>query len=237
MLLLVTRPLPDAGDTARRLRALGHEVLVQPFLRIVFAPPPRDLVQPAALIVTSRNALRAVQAWQQAIGWRDRPLYAVGKATAQAATAAGFKDVRVGGGDAAALAETIKEDLAPDAGPLLYPAARQRTGGLTEALEAVDYDVVTLETYRADSVTQLDSAVGKAIAERRLDGVVLYSRRTAEAFRTAVANAGLRESLADLTCYVLSPEIGAALEGAGADVQCPERPEEDLLLALIGKSG
>lgn len=237
MLLLVTRPLPDAGETARRLRALGHEVLVQPFLRIVFAPPPRELAEPAALIITSRNALRAVQAWQQAIDWRERPLYAVGKATAQAASTAGFKDVRVGGGDAKALAEAIREDLAPDAGPLLYPAARQRTGELTETLEAAGYEVLTRETYRAEAVTQLDAAVGKAIAELRLDGVVVYSRRTAEAFRTAVANAGLRESLANLTCYALAPEIGAALEGAVTEVRCPERPEEDLLLALIGKSG
>jgi uroporphyrinogen-III synthase len=237
MLLLVTRPLPDAEGTARRLRTLGHEVLVQPFLRIVFAPPVRDLAEPAALIITSRNALRAVQGWPQAAAWRDRPLYAVGKATAQAATAAGFRDVRVGGGDAAALTETIKEDLVPESGPLFYPAARQRTGGLTETLEAAGYTMMTLETYRAEAVTQLDAAVGKAIAERRLDGVLLYSRRTAEAFRTAVANAGLRSSLADLTFYVLSPDIGAALEGAGAAVQWPERPEEDLLLALIGKSG
>jgi uroporphyrinogen-III synthase len=235
MLLLVTRPLPDAEDTARRLRGLGHAVLVQPFLRIVFAPPPRDLAEPAALIVTSRNALRAVQAWPQAVRWRSRPVFVVGKATAREAAALGFTDVRVGGGDAAVLAETVRDDLAPEAGPLIYPAARQRTGGLSEALEADGYEVVAVETYRAEAVTQLDEPVRRALFEQRLDGVLLYSRRTAEAFRTAVANAGLRESLADLTCYVLSPDVGEALAGTGAEISAPERPEEDLLLVLIGQ--
>jgi uroporphyrinogen-III synthase len=236
MLLLVTRPLPDAEDTAKRLSALGHEVLVQPFLRIVFAPPPRGLAEPAALIVTSRNALRAMQAWPQAARWRGRPLFAVGKATVRAAAAAGFTDVRAGGGDAASLADAIRDDLAPDAGPLLYPAARQRTGGLAEALAAAGYDVETVETYRAEVATLLDAAVRRALTEQALDGVLIYSRRTAEAFRAAVEAAGIYDPFNGMTCYVLSPEIGAALEGAGAAVKWPERPEEDLLLALIGKA-
>lgn len=236
MRLLVTRPLPDALDTARQLKALGHDPLVQPLLRIVFAPPPRELEDPAALLITSQNALRAVETWPQTARWRETPLFAVGKATARAATAAGFTDVRIGGGDAAALADAVKADLAPDVGALVYPAARQRTGGLSEALTEAGYNVETLESYRAEAATEVDASVRKALATGTLDGVLLYSRRTAEAFRTAVTKAGMEDRLSDLVFYVLSGQIGAVLDGLGAQVLWPERPEEALLVALIGRN-
>jgi uroporphyrinogen-III synthase len=235
MRLLITRPLPDALETARRLKAMGHEALVQPLLRIVFAPAPRDLDDPQALLVTSQNALRALESWPQAARWMDTPIYAVGKATARAAEAAGFTDVRTGGGDAAALAEAVREDLAPEGGLLIYPAARQRTGGLSEALTDAGYEVATVESYRAEAVTQFDAAAKKALAEETLDGVLLYSRRTAETFRAAAKSAGLEEQLSSLKFYVLSEQIGAALDGLDAEVVWPERPDEAMLLALVGK--
>ena len=235
MRLLVTRPLPDALDTAKQLRALGHDPLIQPLLRIVFAPAPRELEEPAALLITSRNALRAVESWPQAAGWRETPLYAVGKATARAAEAAGFTDVRIGGGDAAALADAVKADLAPDVGLLVYPAARQRTGGLSETLTEAGYDIATLESYRAEAVTEVDASVRKALVAGALDGVLLYSRRTAEAFRTAVTKAAMQDRLSELVFYVLSEQIGAALDGLDAQIFWPERPEEALLIALIGR--
>ena len=234
MRLLVTRPLPDAHDTARRLIAAGHEALVQPLLRIVFAPPPREVAEPAGLLITSRNALRAVQSWPQARRWRDRPLFAVGKTTAREAAAAGFSDVRIGGGDATALADAVSEALSPDAGPLIYPAARERTGELAETLTDEGYTVTVVETYRAESVVDLDPAVRQALVEEALDGVLLYSRRTAEAFLAAVARAGLTQRLSGVTAYALSADIGGALAGVVAEVKWPERPEEALLLVLIG---
>jgi len=236
MQLLVTRPLPDALETAKRLKDLGHEALVQPLLRIVFAPAPRELATPAALLITSRNALRAVLTWPQAALWRDVPLFAVGKATAREATAAGFTDVRTGGGDAAALADAVKESLSPELGTLLYPAARHRTGGLSEALSAAGYTVTIVESYRAEAATQFDATVKRALIQQTLDGVLLYSPRTAEAFRTAVTKAGLLDRVTGLTFYALSAQIGGALDGLDAEVLWPERPEEALLLGLIGKN-
>lgn len=236
MQLLVTRPLPDALETARHLRDLGHEALVQPLLRIVFAPAPRDLADPAALLITSANALRALLTWPQAALWREVPLFAVGKTTAREAAVAGFTDVRMGGGDAAALADTVKDSLSPAAGALLYPAARHRSGGLSEALSAAGYTVAIVETYRAEAVTQFDPTVRRALIQQTLDGVLLYSLRTADAFRAAVTKAGLLDRVAGLAFYVLSPQIGGALDGLDAEVLWPERPEEALLLGLIGKN-
>ena len=61
MRLLVTRPEPDAGREAEALAARGHEAVLAPLLKIEFTRDvPLDFAGVQALIVTSRNALRAM---------------------------------------------------------------------------------------------------------------------------------------------------------------------------------
>ncbi|MEJ0096720.1 MAG: uroporphyrinogen-III synthase [Bauldia sp.] len=169
--------------------------------------------------------------------WRQAPMFVTGDATARAAAALGFTDVRPGGGDAASLAETVREALPAAAGAVLYPAARERTGRLSEELIAAGYEVRLVEAYRAAPVAQLDGPVRVALANGALDGVLLYSRRTAEAFRVVATKAGIADRLEALTYYVLSEQIGAALAGIEAEIRWPERPDEASLLGLIGPPG
>lgn len=234
MRLLITRPLPDVLATAARVRSLGHETLVQPLLTIVFAPPPNDLPEPAALLVTSRNAIRAIQTWPHIAQWQRTPMFVTGGATARDAAAAGFANVREGGGDATSLGQAIRAAFPPRVGPLLYPAARDQAGGLAEAMTAAGYDVRAVEAYRAEMAVAFDRPVREALAGGRVDGVLLYSRRTAEAFRVLATAARLGAHLRRPVYYALSEQAAVALKDIGADVRWPVQPEEDSLLALIG---
>jgi uroporphyrinogen-III synthase len=234
--LLVTRPEPDATRTADRLRALGHRVLVQPLLRIEFSTPPRDVPHPAALVVTSQNGLRSLAAWPQAADWRRVPMFVAGPATARAAAELGFGDVRTGATDAGSLAELVAQSMPRHRGPVIYPAARDRAGSIAAGLLANGYDVRTIEAYRADLVPFLDPAVREALALRAVDGVLLYSRRTAAAFRDLAAAAGIPPGPA--TAYVISEQVGEVVRGL-MPVKVAATPDEDALLALIpvGRAG
>ena len=237
MRLLVTRPEPDAGETAARLVAMGHEVLLQPMLRVVFSDPPGALPDAAALIATSRNGVRALAAWPVAEAWRAKPLFVTGEGTARTATEAGFSDVRPGGADAAALADRIVRDLRKGCGPVVYAAARDRTGALAGGLIAAGYDVRTVEAYRAEPVAALDAVVAEALRAGRIDGVLVFSRRTAEAFVAAVEAAGLREALATIACYALSERIAGPLRALSSPVKVSERPDFDGIQVLIATAG
>ena len=100
MRVLVTRPEPAASATAAALAGHGHQALLAPLL----ATAPRLWVAPAtapkALLVTSANAVR--HGGEGLLAYRSLPVFAVGPATAAALRAAGFGDVRDGGGDVAA---------------------------------------------------------------------------------------------------------------------------------------
>ena len=222
------------GETAARLAAMGHEVMVQPMLRIVFAPPPEDIPEPAALIATSRNGARALAAWPAAAAWRATPLFVTGEGTARTAIDAGFTDVRPGGADAAALANRIVRDLQKGDGPILYAAARDRTGALAGGLNAAGYDVRTVEAYRAEPVTELDPPSPKRSAPERDRRHPVLLAADGAAFVAAMEAAGLADSLRGLACYALSGRVAEPLHRFdGAIVRIAENPDSGGLMALI----
>ncbi len=237
MRLLVTRPEPDAEETAARLGTMGHEAILQPMLRVHFAPPPDGLPAPAAIVATSRNGVRALVGWPMAKGWRTVPVFVTGEGIAALAREAGFDDVRPGGADAASVADRLTSEFPTGAGPILYVAGRDRTGALAGGLVALGYDIRVVEAYRAEPVAALDPDVAAAIACGRIDGILLFSQRTSAAFVAAVASAGLGDSLAAVPCYAISPRAAEPLRGAARDIRIAVHPDFDGIAALIGPGG
>lgn len=237
MRLLVTRPEPDASGTAARLRALGHEPLVQPLLTIAFTDP-SPLPQPAALVLTSRNAVRALERWPAAASWHAIPVFAVGEATAAFARTAGFADVRSAAGDAIELARFILDQQLPSAGPLLYPAAEERAPTVEHRLQAAGYDLRLVVAYRMVPAGALAADVRAGLADGSLRGVLLYSQRTAAIFRDLVIAAGLRAGLGRCTLFALSQGVASAVRHlSAAAIRVAARPDEESLLALIPAGG
>lgn len=231
MRLLVTRPEPDCSATVTRLAAAGHTAIAAPMLTISFAPEP-ETPKPAALLVTSQNGVRALVQWRRHREWLGLPAMAVGPATARALSDAGFTDVRAGDSDGAALAELVARTLPPEAGPLLYPAARDRAADLAGMLGQRGYDVSLVEAYAAEPVSALSPEARAAIAAG-LDGVILASRRTAATFASLLAAEGLTEAVASATFYVLSEQVADGIRFLKGTIMVADRPDEDSLLALI----
>jgi uroporphyrinogen-III synthase len=233
MRLLVTRPEPDATETAERLRARGHEVLVWPLLRIDFAEPPVDVPEPAAIILTSRNGVRALSRWPQISGWLARPVFVTGVATAALAREAGFTDVRTPAGDAAELMDFFMSEIGKDRGPILYVAARDRAGALAGGLGANGYDIRAVVAYSAEMETTLVPSVREALRSRAIDGILFYSYRTATAFRQIVEREKLVEQLAGISIFTLSGRVAGPLHGLPVEIRIAPNPNEESLLALL----
>jgi uroporphyrinogen-III synthase len=197
MRLLVTRPEPDAERTAAQLRALGHDVVVQPLLTMETLPPPDAVEDPGAVILTSRNGARALASWPRAARWHSRPVFAVGSATAEAASEAGFTDIRPADGDGAALARLIIGTFDRGDGKLLYAAAEIRSPTMEEALDEAGFEVKSVTAYRMVAARALDPPVARSVASGQIDGVLLYSRRSAAVFLELVVKAGLTAALDD----------------------------------------
>ena len=232
MRLLITRDEAGAERTALALRAEGHEPIVAPLfgIEILSEVAPEDGPWDAILL-TSVNALRGVCTWKGR--WRDVPAFAVGDRTAQAMREQGFTAVTSATGDVNDLADLIVARLTPPA-RLLYLAGEERVGDLAGVLRAKNFAVDLVQVYRVVAAQTLPPTAAAALVGE-IDGVLHFSRSSAEAFLTAARNSGLLEAaLSKPVHYCLSARIAEPLRQAGAaDVRAAERPDEAALLALI----
>ncbi len=238
MRLLVTRPEPDASHQAELLAARGHEPVLAPLLAIRSATDvPLELDGAQALIVTSRNALRALASHRDLPAALQLPLFAVGEATAQAAAELGFAKVTCGPGTATTLGPLIAGELSPKSGALVHLSGETVAFDLKSALEAQGFIVRQPILYRAVPATRLPDEALASLNAGRLDGVILMSPRTAAIFAALVVRQGSVTQASRLDCYCLSAAVAQAVEPLKSRAIVAERPREEELLALIELRG
>ncbi|MGB7079125.1 MAG: uroporphyrinogen-III synthase [Xanthobacteraceae bacterium] len=233
MRLLITRPAADAERTAAALRARGHDAIVAPLLAIEILSDVEIAAGPfSAILVTSANAAQAIAAHRRCDDLRGIPVFAVGAQSAQAMRDAGFADVTSADGDVDALVTLAAARSKPGAS-LLYLAGVTRSGDLAGALRQRDLAVHTAVVYRVALASTLPPQAVEALAAG-IDGVLHYSRRSAEAYVSAVRQADLVEAgLSDPVHFCLSAQIAAPLVAAGAgNIRIAQTPDEAALLAL-----
>lgn len=230
----LTRSRPGAEADAAALAALGHAPLIDPVLEIVPVPATLDLAPVAAVAVTSAAAVRALAALTPR---RDRPLFAVGAATAAAARAAGFDQVDAGedtdAGDAAALAARLVRAAPHDRSPwpVLWPRGREVAADLAAlafALAPGRVEIRPVVVYAAEP-RRPDAALA-AVAAGQVAAVLLHSPRGARAAAAALEAAGL----ASPPAIALSPAVAAAWPGEVLAVAA--RPDADALREALGRA-
>jgi uroporphyrinogen-III synthase len=231
--LLLTRPEADAQRTAAALRAQGHDVFVASLIRIEPIADAKIGAGPwAAILITSANAAHAIAAHARVRQLRALPVFAVGQRSAQAMAAAGFADVTSADGNVGDLARRVTERLKP-AAALLYLAGEERSGDLAGELGARGFAVETTVIYRAIAASSLPRAAADALSDG-IDGVLHFSRRSAEAYVNAARATGVLASALKPIHFCLSPQVAEPLEEAGAAVvRVAPQPTGAGLIALI----
>lgn len=227
--MLVTRPEPDASETARRLGALDIETVIDPLLIAETLPTSLpDAHGFAALAVTSGNALRALHDRGELPRFLRLPLYAVGDRTAELAKTMGFAEVVNAHGDFGDLVTLLAK--AGIGGPVLYPAARHQAGDLGKALAPHGIMVITAAVYAMAAAPQLSDTARTHLDAGTLHAALFYSRRTAETF--AALAGGLRDK-AKLAMLCLSEAIAEPLMAAHfVRVGLADHPSEEAMMGL-----
>ena len=172
-----------------------------------------------SILLTSANACRL--GGEQVARFASLPCYAVGNATAEAARAAGFHDVRTGPRDGAAALRMMAEGGAErplhlcgrDHIPLDYPRIMRRI------------------VYAAEPVPTLPPAAVEAVREGTV--ALVHSPRAGCVFGRLVDQAGLDRSG---TCVAAISRAAAAPAGLGwRTVASARSPRDQALLELAAK--
>ena len=234
MIILVTRPEQDQQQTRDGLRAIEAQALACPLMDRVRLPvgiPDRNW---QGLIVTSRNGLRILSD-EELERLRPLPLFCVGGRTRALAEMLGFGHIVAVAPTVSALATMMEAQIAPDAGPLLYLSAKHRSGDLAAQLEKYGLEVCLVALYDMVARERLSEEVVAAVQEHRLDGVLLYSKRSAQILLALLAQHDLEEAMQRVVIYCLSSQVAEAVSGHGYQICVSEAPDEATLLACVKK--
>ena len=233
MKMLVTRPEPEAADTAARLRALDIEPVIFPLLR--FTTLPTSLPEApgfAAMALTSANALRALHERGQVERFKDLKAFAVGDHTAEAAREMGFANVVSAGGDLADLAELLAHSRL--GGPVFYPAAKDQSGDLAKSLAPYGVMVVTARIYEMVAAPEIPDALLGELAAGEIGAALFYSKRTAATFVAGAAAFHLPRAVKTrLGMLCISEQVAAPLiEDRFVRIGLADYPSEEGMMAL-----
>ncbi|HEV7337314.1 MAG TPA: uroporphyrinogen-III synthase [Bosea sp. (in: a-proteobacteria)] len=231
MRVLVLRPQPDAERTAKVLIERGQEPVLAPLFSIVPGTEPAPKGPFDALVLTSANAVPALEQLPKA--WRKSlPAFCVGSRTAEAAGALGFA-TRNAKGNRSDLLALIAGEL-PEPRKLLFVAGQDRHDDLPQQLRAAGHAVTVWTAYEAKAVDALPQPAAEALRGGAADAALHYSPRSAQTFLALADAAGLTEQALALPQVALSAEIAAPLISAGAGtVLVAEHAEEAALLAAL----
>ncbi len=227
MRVLVTRPREDSARTAKALADRGFEALCVPLFK--HASLPFDWpAHTDALLATSSNALRGLPEIPAQI--LDKPLLAVGDATAAAAIHAGFANVRSADGNGEALAALALRAL-PQGAQLTYLAGRDRRDEAIQAL-AARHVVTTIEVYEIRAVSRLPGALSQALLAGELDAALHFSPRASSQFADLLERCGLLPQAQAL--------LHVCISAAACDPRLPKtvvatRPRLDSMLDALSQ--
>lgn len=244
MHLLITRPQPDASAMRELLAGEAITSDVAPLLEITVDIPDADLLrQASALVVTSRNGLRALEASPLLPEMLARPLLVVGRGSGAAARAIGFRDVTVGPATAkdlvplicAAWGEKIGRVSGVAApGPVLHLSGDKISFDLEPPLGEAGIPFARETVYRSQPVARLPAQVAERLRRGGYDGVILMSPLTADTYVELVLANGLADGARAAEYLCLSRGIAGRLAPLGAKhVKVTAKPNIEEMLALI----
>lgn len=233
MRVLITRPEREATALAAALARRGHAPVIAPLFTLQMLHPPQDfaaaLVACQAVLLTSANGARALA---EASDQRSRPVFAVGDTTAATAEGLGFTSVASASGDAAALAELVRQRLDPANGPLLHVAGVDVAGD--PAPEG--FEVRRFALYEARAAEALPDSARAALQARALDVATFFSPRAASVFATLTDKAGLAEACRQVTAVAISPTAAEPLKSLPfRAIRTAARPTRQAVLEEIDR--
>jgi len=218
--VLLIRSLEDALPMVLELKSKGIESSHYPLFTPQFLPIP-PLENPQAIIVTSKNGVRALVQGGLAITWNEGrrlesanysalkkiPLYAVGDKTAELAKQSGFLNVVSASGTSAELLTLIIKTAHPHKGILWHLSGREVKGNIIESLKKAGFEAQRKIVYEIEDVTELPASLCTHLTHQKFSHVIFCSPRTTHVFVTLLKKKKLEKVVRQMHALCLSQEI------------------------------
>ena len=201
--VLLIRSLEDALPLVQTLKEKGIESAVHPLYEPRFHPLP-SLENPQAFIITSKNAVRAIEGDSSL---KSIPLYVVGDQTAEFAKSKGFKTIYSASGTSEELLPLILENTHRDRGILWHLSGEIIKKDISAYLQAHGFSAKRQVVYEIESPQILPDGLYFELQEKNISHVLFFSPHTTVIFATLLKKSGLENITAYLNALCLSADI------------------------------
>lgn len=229
--VLVTRPDDLAESTIAALKGRGHTALHAPIMRVEKQSFEHPADEERHLIVTSRNG---VKFGLEALAERHFFVHAVGEATAEAARAAGYMNVRAGPGTAKGLLPQLIDLGTQHGAQFSHLCGEELAFNIAHHLTEKDISAETITCYRMVPNIDLPEDVVSALTAGDIDVVLFHSARAARAFEELLVEKGSLDWVKSVQALCLSSRIHSELMGPWRKISHAIMPTEKTLLSLLG---
>lgn len=202
--VLLIRPPGDALPIATLLKSKGIALSHYPLFKPHFFPIP-PLGNPQALIITSKNSIRALEGYEDL---KKIPLYAIGDKTAELAKEKGFVNVFNAAGTSQDLIKLIVKTGQKDKRILWHLSGEEVKGNIIEALTLAGFEARRQIVYRIEDVMDLPSSLYAELTNNSISHIIFCSPRTTAAFITLLKKNKLEKSACKMISLCLSQDVG-----------------------------
>ncbi len=235
MLVLVTRPEPDAIKLVGALQQRGHQAMASPLMSVRYSTLDVAMLEGVTgLIATSRHGLRALVGTDALEVARGLTVFAVGRATALEARRMGFRRVVKGPGTAEALGPLIASMVDPAEEVLLHLAGSRIAYDLGGELSLQGLNVSVETVYAMQPARELSAPVCDAVRHGKIEAVMLMSPQTAAIWSRLVTQHRLGDHVSGIVHLCLSDAVADKLKVlGGVPIEVAEAPNLEEMLALV----
>lgn len=213
--VIITRPEPGLSETMAAVADAGWLPLASPALVVQRYTLRLPKKLPAAILLTSGQAVSAVVAAAQQAKALDIPVYAVGDRTAQRARDAGFTHVKSADGDARALVALLQTHQQPECGSLLLCSGAGQGVELAAWCRQAGFKVVRRVVYAAKAIQHINAQTCTAIQAAKVAVVLFFSAESAAGWLAALPKAEQNALAAQARAVVISGRVAGVLRAAG----------------------
>ncbi|MBY0500853.1 MAG: uroporphyrinogen-III synthase [Alphaproteobacteria bacterium] len=203
--VLLTRPLIDAYPLAKILERKGIQYYLYPLFQPRFLPllPIED---PQAVIITSKNALRAIEKYNK---FKKLPLYAIGDETAQLARDMGFFHVVNASGTSKDLIKLILNTARPSEGIFWHLSGTIIHENIVEILQAHGFKAERRIVYYTEEVNTLPLSLQTHLKNHEISHVIFFSPHTVTLFVKVLKKYTLEKSACHMRALCLSKNVAS----------------------------
>jgi len=207
--VLIIRPLDDALPLAEILKSKGVIPLLYPLFKPLFLPLP-PLKDPQAFIITSKNALRAIENHESL---KNIPVFTGGDETAALARTLGFSNVTSASGTSKDLIPLLLEKANPTNGILWHLSGEMIKTDLVSILQSKGFQAKRQIVYKIEGVNTLPIELQTQLLQQEISHVLFFSPETTRHFINLLNKNNLAPSAHHITSLCLSEDV--AQQGSG----------------------